>query len=39
VDSLPRAQLAVLNSGRFPEVEDPEGLVAAVSTFLAQLTR
>jgi proline iminopeptidase len=39
VAALPRAQLAVLNSGRFPEVEDPEGLVAAVSTFLAQLAR
>ena len=39
VAALPRAQLAVLNSGHFPEVEDPEGLVAAVSTFLAQLAR
>lgn len=39
VAALPQAKLAVLNSGCFPEVEDPEGLVAAVSTFLAQLTR
>lgn len=39
VAALPQATLSVLNSGCFPEVEDPQGLVAAVSTFLAQLTR
>ncbi len=39
VATLPRAQLAVMNAGHFPEVEDPAGLVAAVSTFLARLSQ
>lgn len=39
VEAIPGARLAVLNSGHFPEVEDPTGLVAAVSNFLAQLAR
>ena len=39
VEALPRAQLAVLDSGHFPEIEDPSGLVAAVSNFLTQLSR
>jgi len=38
-DSIPNAKLAVLDSGHFPEIEDPAGLVAAVSNFLAQLVR
>jgi proline iminopeptidase len=35
--AIPNAKLAVLDSGHFPEIEDPTGLVAAVSNFLAQL--
>jgi proline iminopeptidase len=39
VEAIPQAKLAVLESGHFPEVEDPTGLVAAVSNFLAQVAR
>lgn len=39
VQAIPQAKLAVLDSGHFPEIEDPTGLVAAVSNFLAQLAR
>jgi proline iminopeptidase len=39
VAAIPQAKLAVLDSGHFPEIEDPTGLVAAVSNFLAQLVR
>jgi proline iminopeptidase len=37
--AIPQAKLTVLDSGHFPEIEDPTGLVAAVSNFLAQLVR
>lgn len=36
-DSLPNGQLAVLNSGHFPYIEDAPGLVKAVSVFLQDL--
>ena len=39
IQAIPGARLAVLDSGHFPEIEDPTGLVAAVSNFLAQLAR
>jgi len=39
VEAIPQAKLAVLASGHFPEIEDPTGLVGAVSTFLAHLAR
>jgi pimeloyl-ACP methyl ester carboxylesterase len=35
VSTLPHARLAVLESGHFPFVEDPAGLVSAVEGFLA----
>jgi proline iminopeptidase len=37
--ALPDGRLAVLESGHFPFVEDPRGLVAAVTGFLAELPR
>jgi proline iminopeptidase len=37
--SLPVGRLAVLDSGHFPYVEDPEGMVSAISSFLVDLTR
>ena len=38
-DTLPRADVAVLNTGHFPYVEDPTALLEAVSAFLAGLGR
>ncbi len=38
-DSLPNAQLAVVDSGHFPYVEDAPGLASAISVFLADLQR
>ncbi|MEJ2203315.1 MAG: alpha/beta fold hydrolase [Gemmatimonadota bacterium] len=35
VSTLPHARLAILESGHFPFVEDPAGLVSAVEGFLA----
>jgi len=37
--ALPRGQLAVLETGHFPYVEDPGALVAAVAGFLAGIGR
>lgn len=39
VEALPQGRLALLDTGHFPFVEDPAGLVAAVSTFLAAVRR
>jgi proline iminopeptidase len=39
VEVLPNGELAVLETGHFPYVEDPGGLVAAVAGFLARLPR
>ncbi len=38
-DSLPDGQLAVVDSGHFPFVEDAPGLASAISVFLADLQR
>jgi pimeloyl-ACP methyl ester carboxylesterase len=38
-ESLPAGRLAVLASGHFPYVEDPDGLLSAVSGFLVDLSR
>lgn len=38
-EAIPRAQLVTLNTGHFPYVEDPTGLLRAVSNFLAGLGR
>jgi pimeloyl-ACP methyl ester carboxylesterase len=35
VSTLPHARLAILESGHFPFVEDPAGLVSAVEGFFA----
>jgi len=37
--ALPRGRLVVLESGHFPYVEDPDGLLAAVTSFLVDLPR
>lgn len=37
--ALPRGRLVVLDSGHFPYVEDRDGLVSAVSSFLVDLSR
>jgi len=37
--TLPRARLVVLDSGHFPYVEDPDGLLSAVASFLVDLRR
>jgi proline iminopeptidase len=37
--SFPRGRLVVLESGHFPYVEDPDGLLSAVSSFLVDLGR
>ena len=39
VEAMPQAELAVLNTGHFPYVEDPTGLLEAVSTFLTGIVR
>jgi len=38
-DAFPQGRLAVLETGHFPYVEDPAGLVAAVAGFLAGVGR
>lgn len=37
--ALPRGRLVILDSGHFPYVEDRDGLVSAVSSFLVDLSR
>jgi pimeloyl-ACP methyl ester carboxylesterase len=37
--TLAIGRLVVLDSGHFPYVEDPNGLVSAISSFLVDLTR
>jgi proline iminopeptidase len=37
--TLPRGRLVVLASGHFPYVEDPDGLLSAISSFLVDLSR
>jgi pimeloyl-ACP methyl ester carboxylesterase len=37
--SFPRGRLVVLESGHFPYLEDPDGLLSAVSSFLVDLAR
>jgi pimeloyl-ACP methyl ester carboxylesterase len=39
VGSFPRGRLVVLESGHFPYLEDPDGLLSAVSSFLVDLAR
>lgn len=38
-DGLPQGRLAVLNSGHFPYLEDPDGLLSAISGFFVDLSR
>jgi proline iminopeptidase len=37
--TLPVGRLVVLDSGHFPYIEDPDGMVSAISSFLVDLTR
>ena len=37
--AIPRGRLVVLDSGHFPYVEDPDGLVSAVSSFFVDIGR
>jgi pimeloyl-ACP methyl ester carboxylesterase len=37
--SLAVGRLVVLDSGHFPYIEDPDGMVSAISSFLVDLTR
>jgi proline iminopeptidase len=37
--ALPRGRLVVLDSGHFPYLEDPDGLVSAVSSFFVDVRR
>lgn len=37
--ALPRGRLVVLDSGHFPYIEDPDGLISAVSSFFVDVSR
>ena len=38
-EALPVGTFQVLNSGRFPYLEDPDGLLSAISGFFVALSR